>query len=84
MSGAAIKTTKLFYDALGRLTFVEDSQNGNRDFDYDAAGNRTSVTIGTANDAANELGPPAPPVKPTGLSKSYISRLRMALNMDSQ
>lgn len=35
------------YDALGRLTYVEDNINENRDYDYDAAGNRTSVTEGS-------------------------------------
>ena len=44
------------YDALGRLTFVSDPSNGNRDFDYDKAGNRLLVSVGTANDAAAEPG----------------------------
>lgn len=44
------KTTRYSYDALGRLTFVEDSQNGNRDYDYDAAGNRTKVATGITSD----------------------------------
>lgn len=44
------KTTRYTYDALGRLTFVEDSQNGNRDYDYDAAGNRTNVAAGVSSD----------------------------------
>jgi YD repeat-containing protein len=67
------KTTKYTYDVLGRLTYVEDSQNGNRDYDYDPAGNRTSVAIGTANDAANEYVPPPPPAKPVGLRKNYVA-----------
>lgn len=53
---AQTKTTIYTYDALGRLTFVEDSQNGNRDYDYDKAGNRLQVATGTANDAAVEPG----------------------------
>jgi YD repeat-containing protein len=73
LSGAQSKTTRYTYDVLGRLTFVEDSQNGNRDYDYDHAGNRTSVAIGTANDAANEALPPSSPAKPTGLFKNYIA-----------
>lgn len=32
------------YDALGRLVQVEDGVNGNRIYDYDAAGNRKSLT----------------------------------------
>lgn len=44
------KTTRYTYDALGRLTFVEDPQNGNRDYDYDAAGNRTNVVTGVNSD----------------------------------
>ncbi len=48
------KTTGYTYDALGRLTFVVDSANGNRDYDYDKAGNRVNVAAGTANDGASE------------------------------
>lgn len=40
---------KFSYDVLGRLTFVHDDVNGNRDYDYDSAGNRCSVSIGAAN-----------------------------------
>lgn len=47
-------TIKYTYDALGRLTFVNDTLNGNRDYDYDKAGNRLLVSTGTANDAAAE------------------------------
>jgi YD repeat-containing protein len=47
------KVTTYTYDPLGRLTFVEDSQNGNRDYDYDKAGNRLNVAVGTANDGAS-------------------------------
>jgi YD repeat-containing protein len=58
----AQKVTKYTYDALGRVTFVEDS-NGNRDYDYDAAGNRLNVATSTANDQASEYddGLPKPP-----------------------
>jgi YD repeat-containing protein len=61
---AQTKTTTYTYDALGRLTFVEDSQNGNRDYDYDKAGNRLLVSTSIVNDAAAEPDLPAP----TGLS----------------
>lgn len=53
---AQSKTTKYTYDALGRLTFVTDSVNGNRDYDYDKAGNRLLVTTGLATDSAAEPG----------------------------
>ena len=72
ISGAQAKTTKYTYDALGRLTYVEDSQNGNRDFDYDKMGNRLKVSVGTANDAASEPTSQTP-VIPTGLSKNLIA-----------
>ena len=52
---AAEKTIKYTYDALGRLTFVEDSINGNRDYDYDDAGNRTQVLVGVSDDESNDL-----------------------------
>jgi hypothetical protein len=55
------QTLKYTYDALGRVTFVEDATNGNRDYDYDKAGNRLLVSSGTASDAAAE---PAPPMTP--------------------
>ena len=42
------------YDALGRLTFVSDPANGNRDYDYDKAGNRLLMSVGTADDGAAE------------------------------
>lgn len=44
------QTLKYSYDELGRLTVVEDSQNGNRTYAYDPAGNRTGVNL-----------PPSPP-----------------------
>lgn len=52
----AANTLTYTYDALGRLTFVNDPTNGNRDYDYDKAGNRLLVSVGTANDAAAEPG----------------------------
>ena len=68
---AAPKTMTYTYDALGRLTFVSDSQNGNRDYDYDKAGNRVLVTIGEATDEASEPGaPPAPKNLTTTLSQN--------------
>jgi hypothetical protein len=53
---AQAKTTTYTYDALGRLTFVGDSVNGNRDYDYDKAGNRLLVATNVASDAAAEPG----------------------------
>ncbi|HOY23169.1 MAG TPA: chitobiase/beta-hexosaminidase C-terminal domain-containing protein, partial [Cellvibrio sp.] len=38
-------TVNYQYDALGRLVTVEDTQNGNRGYVYDAAGNRTNVNV---------------------------------------
>ncbi|MES1195924.1 MAG: hypothetical protein ABUL58_03170 [Steroidobacter sp.] len=78
-------TIKYTYDALGRLTFVNDTINGNRDYDYDKAGNRLFVAVGTATDATAEPGnqppppsqppPPPPPVPaaPTGLFSTQNS-----------
>lgn len=63
---AQSKNTKYVYDALGRLTFVEDSQNGNRDYDYDPAGNRTEVAVG--ND-----GEIAVPATPTGFRARLVN-----------
>ncbi len=64
------KTTRYVYDALGRLTYVEDSQNGNRDFDYDKAGNRLHVVTSTTADQASEPGIPA---RPINLSTTHIA-----------
>lgn len=65
-SGAqTAKTTNYTYDELGRLTFVEDSQNGNRDYDYDKLGNRLNVAVGTASDAASVPPPLAVPANRT-------------------
>jgi YD repeat-containing protein len=67
---AQTKTTNYIYDALGRLTFVQDPLNGNRDYDYDRAGNRVIVAVGEATDGAVEPG--APPM-PTGLTKLQVA-----------
>ena len=67
---ASPKTTTYTYDALGRLTFVGDSVNGNRDYDYDKAGNRLLVSTGTATDASAD---PLPPATVTGLKFSQIA-----------
>jgi YD repeat-containing protein len=72
---AQSKTTNYKYDALGRLTYVEDPVNGNRDYDYDAAGNRRVVATGTATDSAIEpggSGPFGPPPKPGSLTSQYM------------
>lgn len=86
LSGAQSKTTIYTYDALGRLTYVQDSQNGNRDYDYDNAGNRLKVSTGTASDAASEPASANPayvpgddplvrsiPAKPTSLFRNYVA-----------
>lgn len=38
-----------YYDELGRLTKVEDDVSGNRNYDYDRAGNRTNVAVDPKN-----------------------------------
>jgi hypothetical protein len=62
VSGAASSQTTVtyVYDALGRVTFVYDPVNGNRDYDYDAAGNRRLVSVGAASDAATDPSTAAP------------------------
>ena len=37
------------YDALGRLTKMKDPANGDRNYDYDKAGNRKNVQVGNQN-----------------------------------
>ncbi|WP_041551196.1 RHS repeat domain-containing protein [Cellvibrio japonicus] len=69
---AQTKTTTYTYDALGRLTFVHDSVNGNRDYDYDKAGNRLLVSTNIAADEIAEPGSGTLPA-PTGLAKSHIA-----------
>jgi YD repeat-containing protein len=68
-SAQTAKTTKYKYDALGRLTFVEDGQNGNRDYDYDRLGNRQLVATGTASDSAAEPSL----ATPANRSKNYVA-----------
>lgn len=70
-ASAQTKTTVYTYDALGRLTFVNDSVNGNRDYDYDRAGNRTEVAVGTASD--NEFGDPLPAPTLTGAGCAQVA-----------
>lgn len=43
-------TLKYRYDELGRVICVEDNINGDRDFEYDKAGNRKQVAVGVCND----------------------------------
>lgn len=43
---AGSQDLKYTYDALGRVIKVEDNLNTNRNYTYDAAGNRTKVVIG--------------------------------------
>lgn len=59
------------YDALGRLDMVEDKVNGNRDYDYDKAGNRVLVATNTINDADNEAFTGFLPA-PTGTNISFF------------
>lgn len=70
-SSVAPKVIRYTYDALGRLTFVEDAQNGNRDYDYDAAGNRLLVSTSVASDTTAEPNFLFP--APTGLGRSLLS-----------
>lgn len=58
------------YDSMGRLTFVEDGINGNRDYDYDKAGNRDEVLVGKETD---EVPLPPPPASPGSLSCSFVA-----------
>jgi YD repeat-containing protein len=73
-ANAQTRTTTYRYDVLGRLTYVEDPVNGNRDFDYDPAGNRRMVASSTANDGSVEPGVPGPvgpPARPGSLVSQY-------------
>jgi len=65
---AAEQNLKYTYDTLGRITFVEDSSNGNRDFDFDKAGNRTLVAVGNDSDADAVGDGSRTPKAPIGLS----------------
>ena len=53
---AAPQTLRYTYDALGRLVTVNDNVNGNRNYAYDAAGNRTTVSVGNSSGAASSSG----------------------------
>ena len=65
---AASQTLKYTYDTLGRVTFVEDSSNGNRDYDFDKVGNRTLVAVGNDSDADADGGDgQRAPETPSGL-----------------
>lgn len=65
MHSAQSATLRYTYDALGRVTFVEDTVNGNRDYDYDAAGNRTQMSVGNPDE--NSPPPISIPAPPTSL-----------------
>jgi YD repeat-containing protein len=54
LGSADATTIRYVYDALGRVTFVEDPVNGNRDYDYDPAGNRRLLATGAATDSSND------------------------------
>lgn len=71
---AASQTTVYTYDVLGRVTYVTDTKNGNRDYDYDPAGNRLNVATGTTGDASSEPVPPPVPNPPSGLSYQQSSQ----------
>ncbi|MER2491535.1 hypothetical protein [Catenovulum sediminis] len=51
---SAAVVVRYTYDALGRLTFLTDNINGNKDYDMDAAGNRIRVQNGVDDDASND------------------------------
>lgn len=61
-SSSATPTFEYEYDDLGRLTKVKDSLNDDRGYFYDAAGNRTFVSVGSFV-----------PGKPTGLFSGLIA-----------
>ncbi len=54
----AQQTLEYHYDELGRLTYVTDSVNGNRDYDYDPAGNRINTATGFKRDEDSEFVKP--------------------------
>ncbi len=51
-------TIEYTYDALGRLTYVTDPANGDVNYDYDKAGNRTLVEIPTGSSSGSSSGGP--------------------------
>jgi YD repeat-containing protein len=57
---AAEQVLEYEYNALGRLVVVNDTKNGNRNYQYDKAGNRTNVTVGTSSSAASSTPAQAP------------------------
>lgn len=50
---AAQQTLDYTYDALGRLVTVNDTVNEDRNYYYDAAGNRISVTVGSSSNSSS-------------------------------
>lgn len=72
---AAPQTLEFDYDVLGRLTFVKDNVNGNRDYDYDKAGNRTQMTVGASSDGTdpgqNTVTAPAAPANLRNYTNHY-------------
>lgn len=67
-------TVDYTYDALGRAIEINDSKNGERFYQYDAAGNRTAVS--------GDVIPPQPVLPaPTGLQTYPISYTNPQLYM---
>lgn len=60
------------YDALGRLDWVEDKVNGNRDYDYDKVGNRIRLATNTSSDSDNNPFTGSLPA-PTGTRASQFA-----------
>ncbi|ACE82920.1 Ig-like domain-containing protein [Cellvibrio japonicus] len=50
-------TYEYTYDELGRLTDASDPQNGTRAYQYDPAGNRTTMTAGGSGNSAPIANP---------------------------
>ncbi len=64
---AASQTLYYTYDELGRVTYVEDSVNGDHDYDYDNAGNRTVMAVGVSSDSEVEGADPQALTAPKNL-----------------